>query len=353
MRNGPALRTVLGDIDPSTMGITLPHEHVFCDSQVWLQPPQDDLGRRMADAEPQLSNLWWLRQWPNSNREVLILNDPDVAAAELAEFRDHGGRTIVDVTPAALGRDVVGLANLAARLRINIVAGTGHYVAAAHEPWIHRASVDQIAERMISEINEGVGATKIRCGVIGEIGMSWPVHPDEKKVLTGAAVAQQDTGAAITVHTAAHAIEEDSALAACDILKAAGADLTRTVMGHMDTTLHRPDYHRNVLDRGCRIEYDLFGHEFFETENSFQPFGDTETARAVAARVDEGWAEQMLLSHDICYKIQLQRWGGYGYAHLLRNIRLRLQMLGVSPDTFHILTVSNPAAVFPLQPSAR
>lgn len=36
-----------------------------------------------------------------------------------------------------------------------------------------------------------------------------------------------------------------------------------------------------------------------------------------------------ILSHDICYKIQLQKYGGYGYAHLLRNIVPRLELCGV------------------------
>ena len=205
---------------------------------------------------------------------------------------------------------------------------------------------------MVVEITDGVRGTGIRCGVIGEIGLSWPIHPDELKALRAAARAQRRTGAAITIHTAAHAIEEDSALIAADVLGDEGADLSRVVMGHMDTSLHRLDYHRAVLERGCYVEYDLFGHEFFESENSFQSFGDTERVRAVATLVAEGATAKLLLSHDICYKIQLQRYGGYGYAHLLRNIVPRLALVGVAPPVARSILTDNPRSAFAIDRAA-
>ena len=70
--------------------------------------------------------------------------------------------------------------------------------------------------------------------------------------------------------------------------------------------------------------------------------------RAAAALVAEGYAGQLLLSHDICYKIQLQSYGGYGYAHVLRNILPRLRLLGVTEDDLEQMTVHNPRRVLSL-----
>jgi phosphotriesterase-related protein len=344
------LRTVLGDIDPDTMGVTLPHEHVFCDSRVWLQPPVDEVGRRLATAEPALENLWWMRQFPNSNAGVLLLDDLDLAVAELGAFRDAGGATVVDVTPDGLGRDPKGLATVARRTGLNIVAGTGLYIAGSHPDESSNASVEVLAERMTRDLVDGIDGTDVRAGIIGEIGVSHPLHPHEERVLRAAARAQALTGAAISVHTAAHAVDADSALTVANVLEVAGADLTRVIMCHMDTSLHRPDYHREVFARGALIEYDLFGHEFFESENDFQSFGDTETARAVVARVAEGWADQLLMSQDVCYKIQLTRYGGYGYAHLLQNVAARLRLWGLDDATFDHIVRNNPRRVLPLQP---
>jgi predicted metal-dependent phosphotriesterase family hydrolase len=93
---------------------------------------------------------------------------------------------------------------------------------------------------------------------------------------------------------------------AADILQDAGADLSRVVMGHLDTSLHRPwrGWLRPVL------------------------------------------IDHLLLSHDICYKIQLQAYGGYGYAHLLRNIVPRLQLLGIGAEQLRRILVENPRRIF-------
>lgn len=46
----------------------------------------------------------------------------------------------------------------------------------------------------MAEICEGVEGTDMRCGVIGEIGVSWPMTDFEKRSLKAAAQAQQQTG---------------------------------------------------------------------------------------------------------------------------------------------------------------
>lgn len=339
------VRTVMGDIADSEMGLTLSHEHLICDSSMWLRaPPSDELGQQLASHEPTLETLWWHRQFPNSNRSVLALDDEQLAIDELNEFAKLGGGSLVELT-CTMGRDLAALSRISQATGVHVIAATGHYIAASHDATVATATIGELADAMVAEIVEGDPKGR-RCGVIGELGLSWPVHPDEIKVLRAAAVAQSRTSAAVSIHTAAHAVEEDSALVAADVLESAGADLTRVVMGHMDTSLHRPNYHRVTLARGCMIQYDLFGHEFFESENDFQSFGDTETVRAVASLVRDGWKSRILLSHDTCYKIQLQKYGGYGYGHLLRNIVPRLKLCGVPEDVSHAILRDNPKHLF-------
>ena len=47
---------------------------------------------------------------------------------------------------------------------------------------------------MVKEIREGIGDNHIKCGVIGEIGCSWPLAETERKSLQAAAQAQRQTG---------------------------------------------------------------------------------------------------------------------------------------------------------------
>ncbi len=48
---------------------------------------------------------------------------------------------------------------------------------------------------MVSEVTSGIeGSGGVRCGIIGEMGCSHPLTPDEEKSLRAAALAQQRTG---------------------------------------------------------------------------------------------------------------------------------------------------------------
>ena len=52
----------------------------------------------------------------------------------------------------------------------------------------------QLSDVMVKEICEGVEGSGVRCGVIGEVGISWPMTDFEKRSLKASALAQQQTG---------------------------------------------------------------------------------------------------------------------------------------------------------------
>ena len=51
-----------------------------------------------------------------------------------------------------------------------------------------------MADTMVHEIAEGIAGCGVKCGVIGEIGCSYPLMDCEKKALQAAAMAQTRTG---------------------------------------------------------------------------------------------------------------------------------------------------------------
>lgn len=55
---------------------------------------------------------------------------------------------------------------------------------------------------------------------------------------------------------------------------------------------------------------------------------------------------QLLLSHDICTKVRLTKFGGHGYHHLLVNIVPRLRLKGLDAATIVTLLVENPRRAF-------
>ena len=338
------VQTVLGPIEPSQLGVTLPHEHILFDTTAWLLEPTPEKAW-ITDAALTLETRAEIADDPLLSRENLLFDDEEIAAAELGDFRAAGGGTVVDVTPPAMGRDVAAIARIAEASGVNVIAGTGHYVQSTHPAELADQTDEQIAAWMIDEIENGVEGSSIKPGVIGEIGTSGDIHPDERKCLRAAALAQQETGLAITLHCAIP--YEKVAVEIVEILVDAGADPTRCVLGHMSHTIDDLDYHRAAAATGACLQYDRFGADFlYESWGRYQEPRDSTVVAGVATLVSEGLAEQIMLSHDICYRLQLRRFGGRGFAHVARHVVPALIEAGVSDEAVARMTVHNPARIF-------
>jgi phosphotriesterase-related protein len=331
--------TVRGPIAVQDLGITLMHEHLFIDlSHLW-DPPTFEWQGPLVDSALTLATRGLLQVDPYVSRTNLVLDDPDVTVAELIPYRQLGGGSLVDLTTTGIKPQPASLRRVSEQSGVHVVAGCGYYTKSAHPPEVAALSEAELIERLINDIANGLGGTDVRPGIIGEIGTSSPIHPDEAKNLRVAAAAQARTGLAINVHVA---IFRREALAALDILEAAGADLSRVVISHLDEQLDTA-YHRAILERGAYVEYDTFGSEtYFDGEGSAEP-SDRERLNALIELLDAGWAERLLIAHDVCIKMQLLEYGGLGYAHILRSIVPRLRRRGVDAATVNKLLVDNPA----------
>jgi len=333
--------TVRGPISARDLGITLMHEHVFIDLSLLWDPPTSEWQEPLVDAEITLANRGLLQVGPYVSRRNLVLDDFGVAVAELAPFRQLGGRSVVELTTTGIRPQPAKLREVSEQTGLHVVAGCGCYTQRSHPPEVATVSEAELLERLLDEIANGLGGTDVRPGIIGEIGTSSPVHPDEAKVLRAAAAAQAKTGLAINVHIA---IFRREALAALDILEAAGADLSRVVISHLD---EQPDtaYHRAILERGVYVEYDTFGSEsYFDGDGSAEP-SDRERVDCLIELLDAGFGDRLLISQDVCTKVQLLKYGGSGYGHILRSIVPRLRRRGVDEATVRMLLVENPARV--------
>ena len=221
-------------------------------------------------------------------------------------------------------------------------------------------SVEMVAEELVRDVIEGLDGTDVRAGIIGEIGTSEPVGPGEKKALAAAAIAQQVTGCAITVHVHMGARTGHEILS---VIEDAGGDLSRVVLGHLDVHLSR-DYdpssavrhHVELADRGCYVEYDLCGFE--ETRSAgdgptYHHATDDARADAVVQLVELGYGAQLLLSHDVGKKIQLKRFGGPGYSHTMTGFRERLEVRGLTSGVIEQIYTANPQRVLAMAANHR
>jgi len=329
------------------------HEHVLIDMSCWWRQPPEIRERALAESAVEMKKLGTLRRNPLFLRDNMILNDLDLAIEELMEFRKLGGGTVVDVTLPDIGRDPRALQVASRMTGLHIIAGCGHYVYLAHPAELEEESVDSVADRFVRELTEGIGATGVRPGIIGEIGTSEPLHPREEKVLRAAARAHKATGVPITLHPPLPVRKGEHIVG---ILKSEGVNPERIVMGHLDFPLGHVDigfseaieYLESVAELGCYLEFDCCGGELYQPElgqDEVLPFwmpSDRVRAEAIARLCQAGYGDRILLSQDICKKMDLVHYGGFGYGHVLRNFAQSLLDFGLEEKEINRFLIENP-----------
>lgn len=293
--------TVLGPVPTGELGPTLMHEHLFI-------------------------NL--MREYRGDG----LLNDEDLATRECAAFRDVGGRTLVDCTNGSMGRDPLALVRVARNTGVNIVMGSGHYrVPYLDEPWLDAHTVDEVADHIIQDLTDGVGDTGVRAGIIGEVGADkWYISAFEERSFRGAARAHLRTGVPITTHAARWPV----GIAQLDLLESEGVSPDAVIVGHCDT-VPIPEYHLALARRGAYVQFDnIRGGSDYELDRQ---------AEYVLRLRAEGFADRVLLSHDVCLASLLGLRGGPGFTLLWRDFIPRLLRHGMTDvEVSHIMT-DNPA----------
>ncbi|MDX1746175.1 MAG: amidohydrolase family protein [Halobacteriales archaeon] len=317
------------------------------------QPPETAVERRIAEEPVSLENLWYVRRHPQQHRENMRLDSLEEAVSEVSRAKRAGVDAVVDVTPKHIGGDPEGVRAVARETGLTYVHGTAYYLQSAHPPGIADRSVEDLADEFSSDIRTGIGETDVRAGLVGEIGLSDTIYPDEEKVLRAGARAACRTGAPLMVHppgrtpTAQRGRTYPSSrwgLDILDIVAEEGLPADRVVICHMDRTLYEQlEYQEELADRGAYIEYDLWGTELYHEEYDDGYLADAQRIDAVMHLIEEGFADRLLFSHDVCLKLQRTAYGGFGYAHLPENVLPMLRGRGVDSDVLTQITVENPA----------
>src|SRR5215469_17067832 len=292
--------SVTGPVDASELGAVVPHEHVF-------------------------ANL--VREY----RGTGLLNDEHLARQELDLLAAAGGRTLVDLTLDEIGRDPEALRRVAEATGITIVMGCGHY----RDPyldrdWFDRHAVDAIADQIVADIEEGVGGTGIRAGIIGEIGADkWYISAAEERSFRAAARAHHRTGLTISTHAARWPVGLDQ----LDLLAEEGVDPRRVIVGHADS-VPIPEYHLALAEQGCYVSFDGIG--------TGSRYDLDQAAGSVLDLVHAGFGDQILLSHDVCLRDHLRAHGGCGYGFLITEFLPMLEAAGLDDAQVRRFVTENP-----------
>lgn len=342
VRSGKVM-TVAGVISASDLGITLMHEHILNDCRCWWHAPKTPERQYLAESFVCIEILGELRQNPFVNKHNITLDDEPLAITELKDFVRHGGQTLVEPTCQGIGRNPQALKRISEASGLNIVMGAGYYLGSSHPARVAEMTIDQIADEIVQEAIFGVDGTDIKVGLIGEIGVSSDFTDQEEKSLRAAARAQARTGLPLMVHLPGWFRLGHKVL---DIAEEEGAELRHTVLCHMNPSHDDLAYQGELAARGAFLEYDMIGMDFFYADQQVQCPSDEEAARAIVKLIERGYTDRILLSHDVFLKMMLTRYGGNGYAYILKHFLPRLKRHGVSDAQLDILMRDNPRSVF-------
>lgn len=316
------VETVLGPIDASKLGFTLPHEHI-------------------ADAPNDLSK--WPMAW--GSRPEFVAK----AVEKLKLVRAAGVSTIVDLSPYDVWRDIRFLEEVSRKSGLNMIACTGQrfFPPISHVSMPAR-TIKGLTEFFKKEIEHGIDGTGIKAGVI-KIGIAGKEPSALEEVgLRAAARAAKATGVPVRIHTdAAHGAAESQAV----ILESEGIHSSRVSFDHSDDSGDMA-YFLRLARRGYSLGMD---HVHRGLNPDFKP-SFTRRAECIKLLIDAGFAGKIFLSQDA-------ELGGALLPEESRDWREKidppdemlftthkmipyLMQLGVSKQVIHTITVENPRRFF-------
>jgi phosphotriesterase-related protein len=357
------IMTVLGPIAPEELGFTDMHAHILTDMSVWrrlAEPLMPDNLPVSGDEPVSLENVGLLRRNWFLLADNMLLDDEEVMAAEVADFKASGGAAMVDMSCPGLRFNLPGIQRISQKTGVHVVATTGLYVEDSWPEYAWEMTVEQLTKLMVKEIEEGIEDTGIKAGHIGELGMS-TLSERDVRLLRAAARASIQTGLSVSVHQK-YGRADGYGQRIVDVLTQEGMEPERIIIGHVDgylverelrVLIKNPDrgvlnldYAKGLLDRGVNIAFDCFGH-IYEWDGVVGPLligpEDWQRIAALLALTDAGYASQIVWGTDSCCKLLVRRYGGEGYCRLTNYVVPTLEAVGVSDCDIRQMTVDNPA----------
>ncbi len=305
------LITVSGAVPAQQAGRILPHEHVLVDFS-----GQDVPGTTRFDMEEAI----------------------EVIQPHLQRARECGITTLIECTPAYLGRNVHLLQRLSKTSGLHILTNTGYYGAANDRflpRCIHDLSVERLAEKWTGEWRNGIEGTGVHPGFI-KIGVD-PGTLSEQDAMLVRAAAQTQRATGLTV--ASHTTDTTSLFEQLRLLEQEQVPLTRFVWVHAHV-VDDSRFHQEAAERGIWVEFDGLSVETIEQH-----------VRYVERMRKSGLLRHVLVSHDAgWYSVGEPRGGDFrGYDVLSGRFLPALREAGFGEDEIRMLVEVNPARAFAVE----
>lgn len=310
-----SIRTVLGDIEPESLGETNYHEHLF---QVSRLLPGDEL------------------------------RDEEKSSEEARLLKASGFNAVVDATPLGLGQNPEAIARISSGAGITVIATTGrhreeHYGA---DHWVRKFDTTALADAFVRDLTRAMpveegsnllesaisaDGSPVKAGLLKAGIDYWKISRFEHETLDALAVAHHHTGAPVMIHTefgtAAHEV--------LDILETLNVPISSVALAHMDRNID-PDLHTSLIERGAYLGYDGMARAKSHSDHAL-----LELTRLVLERVG---ADRVLLGGDVARATRYAAYGGMPGLQYLGDRYLPRLRQEIGDTAVSQILVTNPAS---------
>ena len=300
-----SVQTVTGPIAADRLGLTLMHEHVLVDF----------IGAEQVSRSRYDSDLAFKMILPH-----------------LEQLKRRGCETLVECTPAYLGRDVVLLQRLSKASGLNIITNTGYYGAAKDKHLPAHAfaeTAEQLAARWIREAETGIDGTSIKPAFM-KIGVDGaPLSDADAKLVQAAALTSRATGLPIASHTTSGA----AALAEIEILARANVQAAAFIWVHAHNE-RDSSFHVRAAKAGAWVEFDGVAEESVGRH-----------VELIVMMKAQGLIDRVLVSHDAgWFRVGEPDGGAFRpFDTVFTKLVPALGEAGVTKEEIRLLLVHNPA----------
>ena len=300
--------TVNGWMAADKMGFALTHEHILVDF----------IGANKIDP---------LRYDAN---EVFR-----IALPQLLSAKERGCQTLMECTPAWLGRDVKLLKRLSEASGLNILTNTGYYGAAGEKYLPAHAfteTANQVAARWINEWENGIEDSGIKPGFIKSGVDKYPLSVVQQKMVEAAAITHLATGLTIGIHTG----DGRAAMEELRIIESNGIRAEAWIWIHAQNEQNR-EMHIGAAKAGGWVSFD-----------GVNPGSIPACLAFMKDMKSEKMLEHVLLSHDAgWYHVGEPNGGTYkDYNTISDKLIPALKENGFTEKEIQLLFVLNPAKAF-------
>jgi phosphotriesterase-related protein len=307
-REKERIMTVKGWIPANQIGLALTHEHILVD---FIGADKVEPSRYNAD-------------------EVFKVSIPKLLAA-----KERGCQTIMECTPAYLGRDVNLLKRLSEVSGLNILTNTGYYGAAGEKylpAHAYTETANQIASRWIYEWENGIDGSGIKPGFIKSGVDKYPLSGTQRKIVEAAAITHLATGLTIGIHTG----NGEAATEELKIIRAKGVNAGAWIWIHAQNEQNR-ELHILAANDGGWVSYDGVNTGSLSHCITF-----------LKNMKKENLLSHVLLSHDSgWYHVGEPGGGNYNdYNTITDKLIPSLKANDFTEDEIGLLFINNPAKAF-------